>query len=141
MHHPCTCACKLQHFIIADRFNLSGIRDNSWIGCVNPIHIRKYIAGNFQLRPRRIMLHHRSKCHCSSIRTTSAQSGNIIVFINTLKTSNDDNIAIFQGFAHSSCGDTFNSRLGMGAIGNDSDLGPGKAYGSLTQRLDRHGHQ
>ena len=65
----------------------------------------------------------------------------LYVFVDALEAGDDDDVAVVEGLAHALGRDVLDAGLGVGAVGDDADLGAGEADGLLAERLDGHGHQ
>src|SRR5262249_10267927 len=70
-----------------------------------------------------------------------AERGDVVILVDALEPGDDDDVPLFQGPVHARRRNALDSRLGVGAVGDDADLGARKTEGALAERVDRHRQQ
>src|SRR5262249_48307765 len=71
----------------------------------------------------------------------AAGGGDVLVLVDALEAGHDDDLALLEGPAHALRRDALDARLGVGAVGDDADLGASETHRRLAQRLDGHGQK
>ena len=84
MKHTCSQRCQIQHLIIGDFLQLAGCRNFAWICGINAVYICIDFTG--------IRMKSCRQSNCRSIRSASAKCSIIIIFVNSLKTGNYNNL-------------------------------------------------
>ncbi len=87
------------------------------------------------------MLHDRGQGDGGGVRAAAAERGDVVVLVDALEAGDDDDLAVSKGLVQPLRGDVLDAGLGVKAVGDDADLGPGEADGRLAERLDRHRHE
>ena len=111
VHHTGSEARHLEHLIITDLVHFYSFFIYSRIACVNSVNI----SVNFTF------LSSECRCQCDGgcIRAASTKCGNIIVFVDALESSYDNNFALIQLIVNSLCVNTSYACFCMDAIGCD----------------------
>ena len=86
--HFCSIACKLQHLLIFYFFKYSGLRHDTGIGGVDAVYIGVYLA---PFSPQR-----GGQSNGGGVRSTPAQSGYVLGFIDPLESSHHDQVALVK---------------------------------------------
>ena len=82
------------------------------------------------------MLHDGGQGDGGGVRAAAAERGDVVVLVDALEAGDDDDLALVEGLAHALGRDVLDAGLGVEAIGDDADLGPGEADGRLAQRSE-----
>ena len=82
-------ARQLEHLVVADPFNLPRFVNNPRVGGVNAVNVGVDLAG--------IGAQHRCQGHGRRVRTTPAQSGDIVVLV-ALEAGDDDDLSFAERF-------------------------------------------
>ena len=121
----------LQHLLASDGIQLMRSRHDSRIGSEHAVHIRVNFA--------HISVQSSSQGNSGRIRTAAAQSSNIAALtVNTLETSNNRNIAGFNGLTDTLRLDLNQTCRTVHAIGNHASLRTGERLSLSTQVINSH---
>ncbi len=149
-------ASQLQHLVVADGVHLAGFGHDARVGGVDAIDVGVDLAidvgqdsnpaclrGRIGILPHvaGVVFHHGGEGDGGGIGAAPAQGGDVEVLIDALEAGHDDDLSLVEGLAHPGGGDALDACLGVGAVGDDADLGAGKADGLLAQGLDGHGQE
>src|SRR5262249_41990876 len=142
VHDPGADTGQLQHFVVADAVHLPRLGHDARVGGVHAVHVGVNLAADVAVRFLiRIVFHDGGQGGGGGVGAAAAECGDVQVLVDALEARVDDDLALGQRLPHTSRRDALDARLGVCAIGDDADLGAGKADGALAEGLNRHRHQ
>ena len=133
MHHARPEARQLQHFVVGDRSQAAGFRQNPRVGRVDAVDVGVDLA--------QVGIEHGGQGHGRGVGAAAAERRDVAVLINPLKPGCDHDRPVGQQFLHVVGRDRLDARLGMRRVGADADLGSGEAHRLAASRLNRHRKQ
>ena len=124
-------AGHFQHFLEGDGVKLLRFRHDARVGGVDAIDVGVDLA--------LVGLERRGQRHAGSIRTATAEGGNVAVCIDALEAGDNDDLAGVEVGPHRAIVDRQDPRLGKGVVGENLDLAASVA---LRRYADIHkGHR
>ena len=133
MKNFCSKCCQFKHLIVCDFFHFLCVWNHTRICCVYTLYIGVDLAG--------ICMQGCCQCNSSGIRTSTSQSCDIVVFINTLKTSNDNDLTLLQLIENTLGIDTFEFCIAICRSCMHNYLKCIQGYRRNTKCLHCHRHQ
>ena len=126
-------AGELEHLVVADPVDLPCFRHDPRIGGVDAVDVGVDLAAGGP--------EHGRQRHGRRIRAAAAQSRDVVVFVDALKSGDDHDLAVAERLDHALGGDVSDACLGVKAVGDEPDLGAGETDRRDAQAADGHGHQ
>ena len=116
-------ACHLEHLVVGNLGNLSGIFDNARITGVDAVDVGKDLA--------KIGSNGGSESNSSEVRAATSEGGDLALKTLALKTGNDNDAAGVEKGVNAFWGDVCDFRLGVNPVGDD----PGLSTRSVTPHV------
>ena len=138
-------AGQLEHLVVADDVDLAGLGDEPRVGGVDAVHVGVDLAAD---RRRSGGVAGRGRASSRAARATAVVSEpprpSVVMLSFSSMPWKPATMTILP--SSRACrmrvgGDVLDAGLGVGAVGDDADLGAGEADGLLAELLDGHGHQ
>ena len=133
LHHLRAKAGQFEHFVVGNFLELARARHDARVGGVNAIDVRVNLA--------KVGLERRGQGDGRQVRTAAAQRGDLPFGSLSLKTGDDDHVALIEQLMDLLGGDVLNLGLGVNAIGDDARLRAGQRHGRDIQGMQRHGRE
>ncbi len=133
VHHARTEAGKFQHFVVAHAANEARFGQLAGIGGVDAIHV----SIDFAL----VRIQRSRQRNGGGVASSASERRDVRVFIDSLKTCGDHDLAFVQQRFHPLGRDRMNASLRVRAVGFDSDLTARQADRFVAHRINCHCHQ